>query len=381
MDLFYKNRNATKSSPLKKGGRAILIVLLLVIIVIPLVFLGILLKAVQEDDEYDVSRDTTIHTTRLSRLPEEKIYLLNKIDNISQTINYAWYQQILVYAKEDGIYEAGSNRKLLNAAISFITFSDHGHAIYVSRGEKYYYHYGSTNPTIISSPGEFPRINPSGDMYLAIVSSNEIVATDINNPDYKTISFDTDITYLGWINSDHVLASTDLGKKVTILDRSLKVVSKIETSQESNILGISPNLDVYAYSIEGSVILRNIETNTRSEIKFGENSILTGNWVGNNELIIIETFHDSVGRIRNNFWKMDKSGSRIFLSDSNPILRKIDTNYLIKSDGNNSVITLVENSGNLWLISLIPDTQAYLTPSGLVFVEMPTFQDPHHHDE
>jgi hypothetical protein len=297
-------------------------------------------------------------------------YLISQVKTNSGVLAHTWNQGKLIYATSKGIYEAGTNKILVNKGISEVNANTQGQLIFKSGSAWSRYDSQGDKTTNLNVSGDLVMINKKGDK-IASANKSELIITGIDN---KSTKEDTklDITNISWSHDKNWIAVYG-DNTVKLYDENLKLQNTSSLEENSTFLDISFDASTIAYSHNGSLILKPIDINYSSFLfEFGGESKLTGNWITPTKFLVVETSKpDNLGRVTNYISRLDLFGTREFLTNTFAIPEKINISKFITTDPAQNVATLTENNGVIWFLGLVPGQYPFYTDQGVFLQTLP----------
>lgn len=311
-------------------------------------------------------------TAKLKKTPAGELsstsaYFFNTIGNINKpATGYSWLQDQLIYSTDKGIYYAASNIPIKEISINYINWSENGKVILKNNNKWYYLDTSNKEIKEIKKSLNKPIISPLGNKYLEI-NNSEILLMNTNNDSAINTQFDTNIKSTFWSDDENWIAvNFDIpnNTKVVILDTGLNEKGSFSLDSFYNLSSISPSGDsIIIYNSNELIIYKPEGKSLSLAIKEGSN--VNTEWIDEKTFILIETYEDNVGRKINDIYKTSDLGNKEFLIDSKPIIKKIKTNIKIGTNIQKTVLPLLDNGGDIWLLSLLKNRVPFYNLDGL----------------
>ena len=217
-----------------------------------------------------------------------------------------------------------------------------------------------------------PVINSKGNL-IADSLQNKLKLYKLDDLSEKELEFNESITkYLFVENSEKIIISTEFGNKTTIHQTNTDLEENIQKSLQKKYLlsSVSPDGNLIALTFNNELLIVNFTGDLNTET-FLKNSKLFTSFRNLNELVVVEQYKDSLGRILENIYKSDTKGLTFKMSDSRPIKNRLNTGIPIMFNSNKSISTFSENNGKTWILSLAPNLYpTYSTEGKLVFSDI-----------
>lgn len=299
-------------------------------------------------------------------------YLMSAVTSDNDIKDYSFLDNKAVYATSKGFFEAGTKKLLLARSISFVDFNTTGQAVYQSGNEWFVFNAANNKNTKVSIAGSSPRIHKNGN-FVASFTNEKLQIRDVNSNSEKTIDTGLSIKDLGWAYETSTIAvfgSTTNGAEVKLYNEKGDPQKTISAPNDTTFLGVSPGGDKIAFSKDSTLTIRSSNNEMPDTVfTFEKENKIAGSWVTTRDFIITQTPpDDSLGRKIDYIWETNAEGGVTFLSDSFPMFKRLDTTKKIKTNPAQNVLFLVENSGPLWLLSLLPKQYPFYSESG-VFIQ------------
>lgn len=292
--------------------------------------------------------------------------------NIPQNVlGYYWNGEKMVYANSTGIYEAITNIPLLNESISSIVFTHQGNAVLSTPSGIKVFNKDTKITKQMSFDGIYENIQISNDgNYLSMYDGSSLLTFNVEE-NKEIARKDSPVFTHFWTHKNRLFIFDSHSKKLHEYDEKLNIQSEYEIDIQGVFLGISSDGSSGVFTNDKEVILENFEKNNRYTFKFEEGSTFHGNWINNNNFGLVQTLTDKYGRTDDYIWLLSKQGERTFLHSSIVIPQKINTDRPVYSNSSQNVVSVVENNGGIWLISLLSGQVPSLTSGGVSFFSLP----------
>lgn len=313
-------------------------------------------------------------TSNPSQPQAKQSYFLNTIGSNRPVTGYSWTGNKLVYSTPNGIYIADTNSKIVDKPISYISWSKNGEAFYQSQNQWFWLSNISAQPKSTTMKFQSPMLSSDGQTVVTIVDNNMMV---INLPDFsaKSKQFDYTPANLTWSPSSQIIAfeqKSETVSNIVVLNIQLNLVSNISVNKSSQLIAVSPDDSWIAIQNDNAlqiipIIQENKNGVSSSIIDFTPSSKLSATWMSES-LIVIETYPDRIGRKINYIWKLNKNGSEFnkeLLTNTAAIPKKLSLAASIIPDPMHIVLPLIENQGELWLLSFVPNNLPSYSSSGV----------------
>lgn len=310
----------------------------------------------------------------------ENPYFINRINTLSPVTGYSWNQDKLFYSTPKGIYDAGNNQPLLLSEIAYITWSASGTAVYQSNNQWFSFSALTEKSQLLDIKVEHPKISPDGEL-LASVDKTVLTILNINSGTIKNTDIKETIDNIQWSLGSNFLA---INHKINAESRALiiniqgKNLVSLPIKGGGKALAVSPDEKYVALEKNNMLIIAEINEpqSTKQSFDFQKLSALTAAWIDETQIIVIETTPpNAIGRKTDNIWRIEVTGNKKLIANSNPIPQKLDINHLMITDSNKKILPLVEKRGSLWILGLIPEGLPIYSATGISFIPVSTQQD------
>ncbi len=299
-------------------------------------------------------------------------YFLNQLTNAVPSINgAAWVENKLYYSNNKGVYDAVNNLPLKKDAISYSSWSEKGTVIYFTGNDWRKYNVVSKTEGVLQNDLAYPKISPDG-LYLADCKGSKIFIYELVGIGKTDKDLATNISKCFWLESSNLLAVetvVDNKSAIQIYNSKLEKQSVFDLEKQVSLVSISPDADFILINQDGVLKLINGVGKEISTISSG-GSVYTASWIDNKNAFVIETQYDKQGQAVDYFWKCSVNGSKEYLTNSLPMAGRININIPVQFNKNKSAVTLVENNGRIWLLSLVAGKIAFYSDQGLSFTTM-----------
>lgn len=370
-------RPASKIKRVKKAVITTLSILLLIFIVA-----GFLVKRedlrVEEEKIPDIQRESLIPS---SYRPAVERFIIQRTISLPTTLDYSWDEEKLIYATENGVFEAGTNKNIIDSKITYANFNSIGNGIYNTGVSWNTYDPTTNTSSSIQMKGKSPVINKVGDY---VVSSEEsiIFITNTKTGESYSVKLNSPPSKYSWaydVNQIAISTKSNEEETITVYDTDLEELKKTTLPLDSQFIDISSDASTIAYKSNDSLNL----INTRSgknvfQIGTLKNSVVAGNWIDKTNFILIETIENQIGVPRSSITKVATDGTIKFLTTDDPMVNKIDTSIYMKPNRAGNVIPLAGDTSNFWILSLIPNQVADYRSRGVIFYPAPSVPPDHH---
>jgi len=368
---FEKNQNIEGETVNKRERLKRILFIGLIIIIILISISNKILSERSKGLELSETPQRIENASRLPREPQGVVYILNRINRVNNIIEYTWNKDTLAYVTNSGIYLAGSNTSLDNGNISYADANGNGFFLYNKDENWFVYNLSASIVSPISIRGSSPKINKSGGLVTSISEGN-LVITDLEGGE-SVIETEGVTTKAEWAYEKNLIATeinTGNEKIVRVFSKNGSNKAQITIPKSSEFAGISPNGSSLGIVNGNKFLIKTIDNDKDIEFVFDIKNTLSGNWITNNDFILLETTFIEAGE-RNTIWKISREGKKTYLATDDPIPNKVNT--LVRHKINNSLntIPIVEKEESLWLLGLIPNQSPYYSSGSTIFQEIP----------
>ena len=119
--------------------------------------------------------------------------------------------------------------------------------------------------------------------------------------------------------------------------------------------------------MNNNITVSNFDTIVGSDIFLNKSNLSVG-FRNNTEFVVVEKYKDSLGRILDNIYISNIANKRFKISDSRPLINRINRDLPIIFNTNGNIATFGENKGKTWILSLKPNLYpTYSTTGDLIF--------------
>jgi len=279
-------------------------------------------------------------------------------NTVKNTNGYSWYEDTLLYSTDRGIFHAGSNRSVVSKEIDYISFNTNGQAIYLSNNRWYLYSQETTNETPITVQGNNPLINKDASI-AASINNSKVVLEEIQDKMMIEITPKGEsVEKFAWAYNSNDIVIVSSGNTylyVQVFNTKGTLKNEAQLQQGTRFLDINPTADSFVYTENGYFTLYDFVEDTTKSIKFDDSYSFSGNWITNNEFILISTNTNSNDRTTDFVWKIDKDGSKKLLVSTVMIPNKLNTSVYLSMNQSLNILPLVEKENSLWIMSLVAD--------------------------
>jgi len=366
-----------KTSFLKKHKKLIVFTALFFIVILISVISTRTITTEDESQTTPSPKQTTEKVTIPSKSPTRTIlaepFLLNVISGSKTNItDYAWNENVLLYSTNNGIFDAKNNELIVSKNITYLNFGEKAFAVFKSLDGWFVFDPYTKQQLKTNIQGSGAKINQDGKL-IASISENTLYLHNTESNETKSVNSDSKVSQYKWANQSNNLAVYAESGNFTLYDEFLTAQKSFQVGSHT-FLDISPNANLLVFTLNNNLKIFDLETEQIVlETSFDEKSELSGNWINENDFILVETnSNNPIGRVNNNLWKINMSGNITFLADTKPILRKIQTQTEFKTDSSTSALPLIENNSKLWILGLKTSQLPVYDENGLSFFKMPT---------
>lgn len=316
--------------------------------------------------------DKNIQKEKFTNNDKELYYINQVVTNFKGVIGFSWNDDSYIYSTKDGIFEAGTNNIIINSKIEDIYFADYFNALVKNSG--FWKKLDYKNKTLSDIPVKLynPIISNRGNKILDF-SKNVLFLYDSKTYDKKEVKFEEPIQKISYIESNENIAiSTNYAARtyIYILDKNLIQTKKYETGDDYILSSVSTDGKIFTLKKDNTIKTTDLNIFLNSDT-FIQNSRINSEFIDENSFIIVEKYKDKLGRTIDNIYLSDAYGKRFKISDSKPIINKIDIELPIMFNKDKNIATFAENDGRTWILSLKPNIfPTYSTTGELVFSKL-----------
>lgn len=303
----------------------------------------------------------------------DKDYFINQIvTNLIPVTGHSWKGNKLIYSTPNGIYEAGTNTLLLEQKIEKIIWANSFNAVLKSEGTWKKFDYLNKTAVKLSFPLNNPIINSKGEKILDYQNKTVRLFNLIDNTN-KEIPLEESVAKVFFIEDrDGFIISTSSGDKTHVYKYNAN-----STLEQSNVFGrnlklslVSPDGNTFLLTAGKELVVANFSESLANTV-FTKSSKLSVGYTNNNEVVIVEKYQDSLGRLLENIYLSDLRGNKFKIADSKQVKNRLNLNLPIAFSQGGGITSFVENNGKIWILSLAPNLfPTYSTKGSLVFTKM-----------
>jgi hypothetical protein len=285
---------------------------------------------------------------------EDESYYLNQIvTNEGIVTGFSWNGNKNIYSTKNGIFESGTNQIVINNKIDDIRWSDSFNAVVKSNNTWKILDY--KNKKLIDIPVDLqnPIIDNQGKRIADFVK-NSVFIYNTDDFKFKEVKFEEPVkkVFFASSNEDFVV-STNFATKSYIysIDSNFTISKKFDSNNDYTLSSISLDGKLLALVIKNKLSISDFNTFLLNDNYLDKSSLNVG-FRSNTEFVVVEKYKDNIDRILDNIYISNVSGKRFKLSDSRPLINRINTDMPIVFNDNKSIATFGENKGKTWILSL-----------------------------
>ena len=207
-----------------------------------------------------------------------------------------------------------------------------------------------------------PIINDIGDKILDY-QDKELRLYSLISSQVKSKTFEESIENVFFVNTTNEVIVSTIASGITRiykLDENLTITNSRVFTKDYRLSAVSPDGKTLALTFNNELVLGGFDKNSSIDT-FLIGSALAAQFRNNNELVVIEKYKDKLRRTLDNVYLTNVSANRFKITDSKPMINRIDTSLTIAFNGSSAVATFIENKAKIWIVSL--KTNAFPTYS------------------
>ena len=294
---------------------------------------------------------------------DTEAYFINQIvSNLTPVTGYSWKADKLLYSTPKGIYEAGTNKIVVQQTISNIYWANNFNALIKNAGVWYKLNFDNKSLDNLSLVLNTPIINDIGDKILDY-QDKELRLYSLISSQVKSKTFEESIENVFFVNTTNEVIVSTIASGITRiykLDENLTITNSRVFTKDYRLSAVSPDGKTLALTFNNELVLGGFDKNSSIDT-FLIGSALAAQFRNNNELVVIEKYKDKLRRTLDNVYLTNVSANRFKITDSKPMINRIDTSLTIAFNGSSAVATFIENKAKIWIVSL--KTNAFPTYS------------------
>lgn len=299
----------------------------------------------------------------------ESYYINQIVTNTKPVTGFSWSGNKLVYSTPTGIFKAGTNEVVVTAGIEKIIWGESFNALVKTNG--FWSKLNTTNKSLdrVNLNLVSPKINVSGNK---IIDFQKNIATvyDIDSGSDRSVTFGESVDNAFFIPlSQGSVVSTAFGTKTHVykLTEAMEIETSVELNGKYHLASVSKDGKNFVLISDNNLYVADFSGITATST-FKKDSILSAFFTSNASVIVIEKYRDSIGRILDNIYLEMLDGSNFIVSDSKPMVGRINQGVPMATNTGGSVVAFAENDGKTWILALKPNLYPTYSESGeLVF--------------
>lgn len=350
---------------LSKNRKLVLVLFFIIIVVVSIIFV-----VNKNQNKENVPPESAPKPT-LPPPTTNDAFFINQLTNSKNSVNSTcWFENSLYYSTNNGVFDAKNNISLTNDKIFNPKCNRTGILIYFDgNGWKTINLRSKTTNSVVATLF-YPNLSPDGK-FIADIKGRELTLFETNDFKSSNRSFSSNISRTFWSeNSNYVAISRLENNKsvVELFNTKLEQQGKTEFDSQVELLALSPDAD--RMLVKDSENIKIIDENNKTiNLNIDQGSKINALWFNELAVLLQETRLENTGREINYFWYYNNNILE-YLSNSLPIPGRINTSIPLEINKDLSVVSLVENNGKIWLLSLIKGKMAFYDNSGLRFIDM-----------
>lgn len=310
----------------------------------------------------------------IKNLQEEAAYSTNTVDTQGTVLCSGWFSGKLFFANKDGFYHAFTLDPIKTSEIKECSINDGGVSLF-SNGQSWkIFDFNSLSEKEIDISHQKPQLHSISKEVLYPIGE-KIAILDIEKDERREIDAKEEIQSAGWIFGTDNFYSLLKNQKIDIYNKNGNKLSS-HVLPSGNLLSVSPDMKVAILQESNFLNFYDVDERKSSYQEF-ESEFISIYWLSTNDLLVFEkTQPDSFGLRKTNIYINLNLQKQIFILNDLPIIRKIDIYKKPQLNEASSVISVIENNGSVWLVSLYPGQIPVYNKNGLNFYLNP-YSDKH----
>ena len=303
-------------------------------------------------------------------LNENELYYINQITSNYESVNgFSWNGDKNIYSTKTGIFEAGTNIPIIKTSIDEVWWANSHNAL-VKTGIKWNrFDYKTKQLIEIPVVLNEPSVDDKGGR-ISDFKNNIVYIYDTASYSLSQVRLEETVQKVFFVkNTKNIIVFTNYGAKSYFynIDESLKIISKFDSGDDYTLNSVSPNGKLIILTLKNKLFVSDFNSISKEDV-FIEKSELVASFRNDHDFIVIEKYKDTLGRILDNIYLSDISLKRFKLSDSKPLIKRINTKIPLMFNGNGNIVSFSENNGKTWILSLKPNLYpTYSTTGELVY--------------
>ena len=303
-------------------------------------------------------------------IQEGQAYFMNQIvTNYKPVTGFSWKGNKVIYSTKDGIYEGGTNNVVVDKKIDDIRWTNSFNALVKTDNKWGRLNYSTKALEEIPAVLNNPKTSEAGNL---IADINKITLTVYNSQNFtsKELKFREPVINVFFVKkTNEIIVQTNFAAKTYLYktDESLNITKSYETGDDYILSSVSFDGNLASLTLKNKLIVTDFES-IKSETIFLGGSTINASFRNSNEIIVVEKYKDNLGRILDNVYVTNSSGKKTKISDSNQLIKRINTSLDVSFNEDKYLATFVENEGRIWILALRPNLfPTYSTEGELVY--------------
>lgn len=288
---------------------------------------------------------------------ENELYYINQITSNNGNVNgFSWNGDKNIYSTKTGIFEAGTNVPIINTPIDEIWWANSYNAV-VKTGKTWNrFDYKTKQLMEIPVVLNNPSVDDKGER-ISDFKNNIVYVYNTTGYGSSQVKLEETVQKVFFVkNTKNIVVSTNYGARSYFynIDENLKIIDKLASNDDYILNSVSPNGKLLILVLNNKLFISDF-TSLNDESVFIEKSELVAGFRNDTDFVIIEKYKDRLGRTLDNIYLSNVSSKRFKLSDSKPMINRINTKVPIMFNGNKNIVSFGENKGKTWILSLKPN--------------------------
>lgn len=303
-------------------------------------------------------------------------YLLNNFETPDIVNGFSWDKNKIIYTSNNGVFELDGNRKIFDSQIQESFFDTKGTKLLTVQDNNVNIielKDNSKNKIDISVTEGSIKVDDNLNYILYINSVDNLIHLyDINSNLDKTIVGSSNNFEFNWIfkQNKFYIYNTNLNE-TAIYDTELQKIGvfKINTGR---LLSINSDINRTITIDETSLYISDATNNILFKNKFNNTQDLSIFWVNKDVFVVIEKVDLEYLDLYDQFlWVIDISGRIKYLSNSEPVITKLNTKIIPKVNEEQFAFIITDNRNQIWVYSLKPGYIPTYTKDGIYLYKVP----------
>jgi hypothetical protein len=233
----------------------------------------------------------------------------------------------------DGIYEGGSNSRLVSRPIQDVFFNNNGQAVFKSQNTVYFYDFSSNVITEVNvNPSSSNiRLDNKGE-YIGYSNNNVLTKYDISTGNTSNLTINGEITNYKFteITNSVVVDIVDEGNKfLNMYSEGFEIINTVDYDDSHVFLDITDDLRYTLTTSSSSLYIMDSQNNVFNVFEYEDESQINAYVLDNSTALIFETKKaDRLGRIVHFLWLVDmRQNLNVFIGNDQPIPGRVKKDY------------------------------------------------------